>query len=69
MNYRYAQQYMSQTMIDGEWVDTGYVWSKGYDGKYRCPGQDTMTQDEIDIEVMAKTLRLIESKNPSGIVP
>lgn len=69
MSYRYAQQYMSQRMVDGEWVDTGYVWSKSHDGKYRCPGQDTMDQEEIDLEVMAKTLRPIECKNPMGIIP
>lgn len=69
MNYRYAQQYMSQMLVEEQWVDTGYVWSKGYDGKYRCPGQDTMTQAEIDIEVMGRTLRAIENKNPMGIIP
>lgn len=69
MDYRYAQQYMSQSFVDGEWVDTGHVWSRGHDGRYRCPGQDSMTQEEIDIEVMGKTLRPIESRNTMGIYP
>jgi hypothetical protein len=69
-DFRYPQQFGRQVLMDGEYIDTGERWAKSADGKYRCVGRmETLTQEEVDMEVMAKNLFPIEVRNTFGNIP